>query len=190
MINRLPIEIANYLQWFTGEGESIRAVIPDVDVWYQQLLEYKDTLNKNPERILKLNVNYHVNVDLSPYINLTYLDCRNTVLTILPDSLNNLTHLYCSSNLLTSLPDSLNNLTHLNCSGNELTILPDNLNNLTFLDCSGNELTILPDNLNNLTYLSCFNNQLTILPDNLHNLTKLYCNFTTLRDYKILISQL
>jgi hypothetical protein len=56
MLNRLPIEITNYLQWFTGEGESIRAVIPEVDVWYQQLLKYKDTLNKNPKRILKLKL--------------------------------------------------------------------------------------------------------------------------------------
>ena len=187
MINRLPIEIANYLQWFTGEGESIKAVIPEVDVWYQQLLEYEDTLNKNPERILKLNVK--LNVDLSPFINLTYLNCSRNSLTILPDNLNNLTHLYCYSNRLTILPDNLNNLAHLNCGGNELTILPD-LNNLTYLDCFGNELTILPDNLNNLVELLCGSNSLTILPDNLNRLTYLDCDFTTLLDYKILISQL
>jgi hypothetical protein len=104
---------------------------------------------------------------IEDFTTLTYLDCRNTLLTSLDVSANTaLTTLFCYNNQLTSLDVSQNTaLYYLDCRNNQLTSLDVSANlALTGLQCQSNQLTTIDvsDNLA-LTGLNCLSNQLTSL---------------------------
>jgi hypothetical protein len=112
---------------------------------------------------------------------LTYLDCRNTLLTSLDVSANTaLTTLFCYNNQLTSLDVSQNtDLDYLMCNNNQLTSLDVSANlALTGLNCLSNQLTSLDVSQNTaLTILECDNNQLTSLDVSQNTaLTILWCD--------------
>ena len=62
--------------------------------------------------------------DLSKYINLKILDCRDNQIKHLKNLPSKLKVLYCSNNQITNLDNLPSTLTHLYCSGNQITTLP------------------------------------------------------------------
>jgi len=106
----------------------------------------------------------------------TYLDCRDTKVTVIPDTLINLTYLDCGWDTnLSVIPVTLINLTELHCSNTNVTEIPHTLINLTYLSCWNTKVTVIPVTLINLTDLSCFNTNVSIIPSTLINLNNLYC---------------
>ena len=106
---------------------------------------------------------------------LTYLNCSENQLAVLPTLPSALTKLYCYNNQLSSLISLPNTLAYLYCSDNQLTSLPNLPNSLSELWCNFNQLTNLPTLPNSLTYLYCYDNQLTSLPALPNSLTELNC---------------
>lgn len=104
------------------------------------------------------------NLDMSKFLNLTYLDC----------GYNELTGLDVSKNV---------DLVYLDGAGNQLTSLDVSQNTkLDFLHCHDNKLTVLDvSNNKELTDLSCFINQLTSLDVSKNTkLTNLECDINPL----------
>ena len=95
---------------------------------------------------------------LNNFHHITYIDCSNNRLLVLPQLPNSLQILYCSYNQLTILPQLPNSLQTLNCTNNQLTTLPQLPNSLQYLYCEYNQLTTLPQLPNSLIYFNCINN--------------------------------
>jgi len=106
---------------------------------------------------------------------LTYLNCSENQLAVLPTLPSALTKLYCYNHQLSSLISLPNTLAYLYCSDNQLTSLPNLPNSLSELWCNFNQLTNLPTLPNSLIYLNCYYNQLTSLPALPNSLTELNC---------------
>ena len=90
------------------------------------------------------------------YNDITYLDCRNNSLYILPALPSSLTYFCCRNNFLTSLPNLPSSLTHFCCRINNLTSLPTLPSSLEYLDCDENSLTTLPTLPSSLCNLKCY----------------------------------
>lgn len=120
-------------------------------------------------------------LNVSGLVNLEFLSCVSNQLTTLDvRGLVNLKHLFCEENQLTSLNVSgLVNLEELNCDDNQLTTLDvSGLENLTSLECNNNQLTELRmNNCPSINVLYCAYNQLTSLDDNvIKQVSKLSCS--------------
>ncbi|XP_033753105.1 G-protein coupled receptor GRL101-like [Pecten maximus] len=138
-----------------------------------------------------MNVSYHATVIRSTTVCLhlrrgwTYLDLRNSNITVLPtnllEDLSELSLLLLSNNRLVGLPYNtfigLSKLTLLDIGDNYLAVLPGNifkdLLELTHLIMYNNNIIYLPNDifngLSNLTYLDLYKNKITFLPYNVFN---------------------
>lgn len=138
-------------------------------------------------------------------LRLTYLDCSENELVILPALLPaQLTLLSCGNNQITALPPAIplnlrslgvednplttgtlpplpDTLLSLNCCSANLTSLPALPAMLETLYCNDNDLRTLPPLPPSLTCLCCWENQLTALPEPLPKLYTLSCASNDLR---------
>tara|TARA_B100001057_G_scaffold214188_1_gene214550 strand:+ start:185 stop:5254 length:5070 start_codon:yes stop_codon:yes gene_type:complete len=146
-------------------------------------------ITSNISLVDSLNISYLYISDLTglqDFISLTYLNCKNNILSVIDLSSNyNLNYLDCSfandGNPLSNLNiSSLTNLSYLNCEYNYLSSLDiSQNNNLNYLNCGSNSLNYLDvSNNNNLNYLNCEDNLLTNL-DITNNLNLSFLNFAS-----------
>ena len=75
------------------------------------------------------------------------------------ENYNDITYLDCSENSLDILPDLPHSLTYLDCSGNDLYNLPKLPHILKNLNCSVNMLSSLAELPEKLEELCCHNNR-------------------------------
>lgn len=121
---------------------------------------------------------------------LTYLECNNNLLTVLPKLSPVLNALHINYNSLTSLPALPNTLTFLDCSVNQLINLPTLSNSLLNLQCNFNNLIVLQSLPSSLNVLSCFRNHLITLPILPNTITYLDCSSNSLTSLPILPTSL
>lgn len=84
-------------------------------------------------------------------INLTYLDCSETLVSEIP-YLENLICLHCSNTLVSVIPP-FTKLKTLICNNTQISELPNTLVKLESLDCTNTLIRSLPETLVNLEYL-------------------------------------
>ncbi len=107
---------------------------------------------------------------------LTYLDCQNNLIAVIPALSPVLSVLHCAGNSLTSLPNLPGTLQDLSCSFNSLTSLPNLPPGLKTLACANNSLPALPNLSNSLTYLDCSTNLINNISQLPPMLTYLDCS--------------
>jgi Leucine-rich repeat (LRR) protein len=95
----IPLHIFNDIQFYLGNDEDVSSLVliePDLDRYYHNLI--KNTRDKPPGRILRLEIKSNLNLNL--FANLVKLGCSGCKMTSLPE-FPNLTELYCDDNRLT-----------------------------------------------------------------------------------------
>ena len=112
-------------------------------------------------------------VNMDNYNNITFIDCGNNELKVLPQLPRDLETLWCENNNLELLPVLPKGIKELYCYRNQLKFLPSLPNGLIVLWCFNNNLRILPRLNKLLLELYCNNNNLQIIPKFHNNFWKI-----------------
>ena len=139
---KLPFEIINILQFYTGENEALLRVFPWIEPWVHDFISYDCV--KDPKFVLKLEI-CNSDVSLKPFVNLKVLNCYYNQLKRLPELPDSLEELNCEENSLEEIPKLPLNLKYLYCSRNNLVNLPELPENLERVYCADNYITELPE---------------------------------------------
>jgi hypothetical protein len=122
-------------------------------------------------------------VNMDNYNNITFIDCGNNELKVLPQLPRDLETLWCENNNLELLPVLPKGIKELYCYSNQLKFLPSLPNGLITLWCFNNKLIILPILNKNLVELYCNNNKLQITPKFHNNFDIIDCTINPVDTY-------